>query len=45
MTQVFVHLALQEMYGHCKNLDRTVLQKKKKKKTEKKKDIQITTDN
>lgn len=33
------------MYGHCKNLDRTVLQKKKKKKTEKKKDIQITTNN
>ena len=32
------------MYGHCKNLDRTVLQKKKE-KNEKKKDIQITTDN
>ena len=44
MTQVFVHLALQEMYGHCKNLDRTVLQKKNGKKW-KKKDIQITTDN
>ena len=32
------------MYGLCKNLDRTVLQKKKE-KNEKKKDIQITTDN
>lgn len=44
MTQVFVHLALQETYGHCKNLDRTVLQKKKRIKREKK-DIQITTNN